>query len=48
LVNALHVVEEVVAAGKAVTWDSALAVMEVAQMRPGTMAMHAVSFTLVT
>ena len=47
LVHALHVVEEVVAAMEAVPRDSTLAVLEVAEVRPGTMAVHAVRLTLV-
>lgn len=48
LVHALHVVEEVVTSGEAVARNSTLTVCEVAKVRPGTMAMHAVRLTLVT
>jgi hypothetical protein len=47
LMNTLHMIKEVVAAGETVTWYSTLAVAEVAQVRPGTMTMHSVSLTLV-
>jgi hypothetical protein len=46
LVHTLHVVEKIVAAGKAVTWHSALTVAEVAEVRASTVAVHAVSLTL--
>lgn len=48
LVNTLHVVEEVVAAREAVSRDSTLTVLEVAQVRSGTVSVHAVGLTLVT
>jgi hypothetical protein len=47
LVYSLHVVEEVVATGEAVTWHRSLAIAEVAQVRPRAVTVHAVSFTLV-
>jgi hypothetical protein len=47
LVNTLHVIEEVVATRKAVSRDSTLAVLEVAEMRPSAMSVHAVSLALV-
>jgi hypothetical protein len=46
-VHALHVVEEVVAAGEAVARDCALAVGEVAEMRACAVAVHAVCLALV-
>lgn len=48
LMNALHVIEEVVAAWKAVAGYSTLTVLEVAEMRPGAMTMHTMRFALVT
>ena len=46
--NSLHVVKEVVATGKAVTWNCSLTVPEVAQMGPGAVTVHAMSFPLMT
>lgn len=48
LVNTLHVVEEVVATGEAVSRNGTLAVLEVAEVRTGSMSVHAVSLALVT
>jgi len=48
LVHTLHMVEEVVATREAVTRHSSLAVPEVAQVWPGAVPMHTVSFPLVT
>jgi hypothetical protein len=47
LVDTLHVVKEVVATRKAVSRNSTLAVLEVAEMRPSAMSVHAVSLALV-
>lgn len=46
--NTLHVVEEIVAAGEAVSRNSTLAVLEVAEVRPGTVSVHTVGLTLMT
>ena len=46
--NALHVVEKVVAAREAVARYSTLAILEVAEVRPSTMSVHAVRLTFVT
>jgi hypothetical protein len=48
LVNTLHVVEKVVAAREAVAWHCTLAVLEVAEVRPGTVSVHTVRLALVT
>jgi hypothetical protein len=46
-VYSLHVVEEVVATGEAVTWHRSLAIAEVAQVRPRAVTVHAMCLTLV-
>jgi hypothetical protein len=47
-VHTLHVVKEVVATREAVTLYGALAVTEVAEMRSGTVAVHAMCLAFVT
>jgi hypothetical protein len=48
LVDTLHVVKEVVSAREAVSRHRPIAVGELAQMRPGTVSVHAVCLALVT
>jgi hypothetical protein len=47
LVNALHVIEEVVTTGETMSRDGTLAVLEVAQVRPCAVSVHAVRLALV-
>lgn len=48
LVHSLHVVKEVVSTRETVTWHSALAVAEVAEVRPRAMTVHTMCLTFVT